>query len=130
MLAVAAASPAEEKKLLAGGDGVTAIELRVADAVVGELRFRAPRRRPTRRSLRMVTTLLALEVERSRAPEWASDEAAGDFVAAVLDREIDDRGDIVARAAELGSDLERGAGVIVLRAAPPPPRRATGGRGC
>ena len=29
-----------------------------------------------------------------------------------------DRGDIVARAAELGADLDRGAGVIVLRAAP------------
>ena len=29
-----------------------------------------------------------------------------------------DRGDIVARAAELGADLERGAGVIILRAAP------------
>ena len=29
-----------------------------------------------------------------------------------------DRGDIVARAAELGADLDRGAGVLVLRAAP------------
>ena len=33
----------------------------------------------------MVSTLLALEVERSRSPEWASDEAAGEFVRAVLD---------------------------------------------
>ena len=51
----------------------------------------------------MVSTLLALEVERSRAPEWASDEAAGAFVRAVIAREVTDRGDIVARAAELGA---------------------------
>ena len=66
----------------------------------------------------MVTTLLALELERSRSPEWESEEAAGAFVAAVLARQVTDRGDIVARAAELGADLDRGAGVLMLRAAP------------
>ena len=66
----------------------------------------------------MVTTLLALELERSRAPDWQSEEVAGVFVAAVLGREVTDRGDIVARAAELGADLERGAGVLIVRAAP------------
>ena len=66
----------------------------------------------------MVTTLLALELERSRSPEWESEEVASAFVAAVLAREVTDRGDIVARAAELGADLDRGAGVLVLRAAP------------
>jgi DNA-binding PucR family transcriptional regulator len=65
-----------------------------------------------------VTTLLALELERSRAPEWASEEVSSAFVAAVLGRRVTDRGDIVARAAELGADLDRGAGVLVLRAAP------------
>src|SRR6266496_3728041 len=40
VLAVAAASPDEEKKLLAGGGGVETVELRVADAGVGELRWR------------------------------------------------------------------------------------------
>src|SRR5919201_1180513 len=77
VLAVAAASTAEEAKLLAGADDVAAAELRVADAVVGELRYR-PRAEPPSPSLtRMVSTLLALELERSRSPEWASDEAAG-----------------------------------------------------
>ena len=66
----------------------------------------------------MVTTLLALELERSRSPEWESEEAAGAFVMAVLRREVTDRRDIVAQAAELGADLDRGAGVVVLRAAP------------
>src|SRR4051794_1467141 len=40
VLAVAASSPAEERRLLEGGPGVIAAELRVADAVVGELRYR------------------------------------------------------------------------------------------
>ena len=66
----------------------------------------------------MVTTLLALELERARSPEWESEEVGGAFVEAILDRDVTDRGDIVARAAELGADLEKGAGLIVVRAAP------------
>ena len=50
MLAVAGASSDQEKKLLSGGEGVTTVELRVADAVVGELRYRRQGERPTRRS--------------------------------------------------------------------------------
>ncbi|MBS1879625.1 MAG: helix-turn-helix domain-containing protein [Actinobacteria bacterium] len=117
VLAVAGASPDQERKLLDGGEGVTAVELRVADAAVGELRYRA-RARPDPALTRMVTTLLALELERSRSPEWESEEVASTFVRAVLARQVTDRGDIVARAAELGADLDRGAGVLVLRAAP------------
>jgi sugar diacid utilization regulator len=117
VLAVAGASPDQEEKLLAGGERVTAVELRVADNAVGELRYRA--KAPADPTIaRMVTTLLALELERSRAPDWQNEEVAGVFVAAVLARRVTDRGDIVARAAELGTDLEQGAGAIVLRAAP------------
>jgi sugar diacid utilization regulator len=93
------------------------VELRVADSVVGEMRYRA-KVPPDPAIARMVTTLLALELERSRSPEWESEEVASAFVAAVLARQVTDRGDIVARAAELGADLDRGAGVVVLRAAP------------
>src|SRR5256714_8884512 len=117
VLAVAASSSAEEGKLLSGGEGVETAELRVADATVGEMRYRA-RGAPSAAVTRMVSTLLALEVERSRAPEWASDEAAGAFVRAVLGREVTDRGDIVARAAELGADVGAGAGVVIARALP------------
>jgi sugar diacid utilization regulator len=117
VLAVAGASPDQEEKLLAGGERVTAVELRVADAVVGELRYRA-KATPDAAIARMVTTLLALELERSRAPDWQSEEVAGVFVSAVLAREVTDRGDILARGAELGADLEKGAGAILLRAAP------------
>jgi sugar diacid utilization regulator len=118
VLAVAASSAAEESKLLSDGEGVTSAELRVADAVVGQLRYRARGGDPAPAVTRMVSTLLALEVERSRAPEWASDEAASAFVRAVLARQVTDRGDIVARAAELGSDLGSGSGVVIARAVP------------
>jgi len=117
VLAVAGASPDQEEKLLAGGERVTTVELRVADAVVGQLRYRA-KAAPDAAIARMVTTLLALELERSRAPDWQSEEVAGVFVAAVFAREVTDRGDIVARASELGADLEKGAGAILVRAAP------------
>jgi len=119
VLAVAAASPDEERKLLAGGAGVEKVDLRVADNSVGELRWR-PRGEdePDAVLLRMVSTLGGLELERSRSPEWATEEAAGDFVRALLGRKITDRGDIEARAAELGTDLAAGAGVLIARVVP------------
>ena len=111
VLAVAGASPDQERKLLSGAEGVTTVELRVADSPVGELRYRA-KAPPDPTIARLVTTLLALELERARSPEWESEEVAGAFVAAVLARQVTDRGDIVARGGELGADLDRGAGVL------------------
>ncbi len=118
VLAVAAPSPAEETRLLEAGSGVLVAELRVADQQVGELRYRPREGVPEPMTTRMVCTLLALEVERARSPEWASDEAAGKLVRAVLDRDVTDRGDIVARSAELGAQVEAGAGVLIARAIP------------
>lgn len=119
VLAVAAASNAEEERLLALGSGVETAELRVADAFVGELRYRnrGGAEAPSG-ALRMVCTLLALEVARARAPEWASDEAAHGFVRAVLNRELSSSEDIAARASELGSDFSAGGGVVIARAIP------------
>src|SRR3954466_6479800 len=62
VLAVAGASPDQEKKLLSGSEGVVKVELRVADSAVGELRYRA-KTSPDPTIARMVTTLLALELE-------------------------------------------------------------------
>ena len=118
VLGVAASSQAEEKKLLSGAGDVERVELRVADAVVGELRFRSRGDAASPVVARMVSTLLALEVDRSRSPEWASDEAASAFVRPQHGRQVTDPGDIVARAGELGAAVERGAGVIVARAVP------------
>ena len=125
VLAVAAASPAEERELLSKKDGVTAIDLRVSEAVVGQLRFRVREDVPEPAVLRLVTTLLALEVERTRAPERAGEAAVGSFVNAVLDGDIDDRRDLVARGKEMGVDLEHGGSVLAVRIYP---RRAGRGR--
>ena len=50
VLAVAGASPDQEQKLLSGGEGVTTVELRVADCRRRRASLPRPRRRPTRRS--------------------------------------------------------------------------------
>ena len=66
--------------------------------------------------VRLVTTLVASEVERVRAPERASREAIGAFLHDLLSRGFGDRGELLARAAELGVELEAGASVVVARA--------------
>jgi DNA-binding PucR family transcriptional regulator len=115
VLAVAARSPADERSLLDGVAGVETIELRVADALVGQLRMRV-RAQPRPALVRLVTTLVASEVERVRAPARASQEASSGFLHAVLARELADPHEIVARAAELGIDLLAGGSVLVARA--------------
>ncbi|HVL31073.1 MAG TPA: helix-turn-helix domain-containing protein [Solirubrobacteraceae bacterium] len=115
VLAVAARSPADERSLLDSAQGVETIELRVADAPVGRLRMRA-RGEPGPALVRLVTTLVASELERVRAPARASQEASTAFLHAVLDRELDDAEAIVARARDLGVDVTAGASVLVARA--------------
>jgi sugar diacid utilization regulator len=117
VVAVAVRSPADERALLQDAPGVEALELRVADTVVGTLRMRA-RVEHGPALVRLVTTLIASEVERVRAPERASQQALAGFIAAVLERELSGREDILARAGELGIDLVEGASVVVARAHP------------
>jgi sugar diacid utilization regulator len=116
VLAVAARSPADERALMSDAAGVSTHELRVGDTVVGRLRLRGRSGEPPAALLRLVTTLVASEVERLRAPSRASEAASTAFLAAVLRREVTDRGDIVARGAELGANLAAGGAVVVVRA--------------
>jgi len=120
VVAVAARSPADERSLLADGGGVEVHELRVADEPVGQLRVRL-RGQPGGLLIRLVTTLIASEVERLRAPERASQRAAAAFLHAVLAREITDPRELLGRGAELGMDLSAGACVVVARAHPHAP---------
>jgi PucR family transcriptional regulator, purine catabolism regulatory protein len=118
VLAVAARSPADERSLMRDTDDVTTLELKVAESTVGQLRMRSRTHTPDGAVLRLVTTLIASEVERVRAPERASEEAATNFQRAVLGGRIDDREDLIARGKELGTDLSNGASVAVVRAHP------------
>jgi sugar diacid utilization regulator len=116
VLAVAARSTADERSLMADAAEVVTHELRVGGDAVGRLRMRARGDAPSPSVLRMVLTLLAGEVERLRAPERQSQAAQETFLRALLGRAVTDRGDILARASELGIDLTEGGAVIVVRA--------------
>src|SRR5439155_1014471 len=118
VLAVACRSPDDERAVLSGAAGREIRELRVADATVGELRYRPRGKPPPAALVGMVGTLIALEIERSRAPERASEAAVADFVADLLGRRITDRENIIARGKELRVDRAAGAGVVVVRARP------------
>jgi hypothetical protein len=119
-LAVAARSPAEERSLIAGGDGISSIPLRVADAVVGSLHMRA-RTEPSASMRRLLVTMIASEVQRVRAPDLASESAVAEFLHAISRRELGGREEIVERARALSVDLQEGASMIVARAHPQAP---------
>ncbi|MGZ4201356.1 MAG: PucR family transcriptional regulator [Thermoleophilaceae bacterium] len=118
ILAVACASPEDERAVLARGD---VLELKVADSVVGQLRYRARGHEPPAALLRLVGTLIAQEVDRTLAPARASEAAASALLNDVLGRRTTDRDAIVARGHELGVDLTAGASVIVVRTTPHQP---------
>jgi sugar diacid utilization regulator len=119
-LAVAARSPADERALLAQGQGVSSAPLRVADNVVGTLHMRA-KTAPSDSMRRLLLTMIASEVERVRAPERVSETAAADFLRALVGRELTEREELLGRAKELSLDVEGGASMIVARANPQAP---------
>ena len=121
VLAVACASPEDERRLLSRRQGTEVLALRVADRAVGELLLRPRGASPPPALPRMVGALIGLEVERSRGPERAAAAAVGAFLEDLLARRATDRANIVARARELGTDLAGGGSVIVVRARPSQP---------
>ncbi len=121
VLAVACESSEDERAVMAGERGTERVDLRVAELSVGQLRFRPRDAAPQPALLRLVANLIALELDRAKAPARASEAAVGDFLEDLLARRVTDRDNIVARAGELGCDLSRGAAVIVVRARPHQP---------
>jgi len=116
VLAVAARPSADERSLMGDAPGVRLHELRVGDEPVGRLRLRGRSGEPAPALLAVVVTLIASEVERLRAPDRASEAAQSAFLRAVLQREVIDRDNLLARASELGADLAGGGAVVVVRA--------------
>jgi sugar diacid utilization regulator len=121
VLAVACASSEDERAVMSGEGGTETVDLRVADSPVGTLRYRPRGDSPPNALLRMVAALIALEVERARAPDRASEAAVQSFLEDLLARRLTDRENIVARAAEIGCDLAEGTSVLVVRARPRQP---------
>jgi sugar diacid utilization regulator len=121
VLAVACASSEDERAVMAGEGGAEAVELRVAELPVGQLRYRPRGEPPPGALLRLVANLIGLEVDRAKAPERATEAAVGDFLQDLFARRLTDRENIVARAGELGCDVAAGSSVIVVRARPQGP---------
>jgi sugar diacid utilization regulator len=121
VLAVACESSEDERAVMAGEGGADSVELRVAELPVGQLRYRSRGEPPPGALLRIVGNLIALEVDRAKAPERATEAAVSDFLEDLFGRQITDRENIVARAGELGCDVTSGAAVIVVRARPQGP---------
>jgi sugar diacid utilization regulator len=121
VLAVACASPEDERAVLAGEAGSERLDLTVAGAVIGRMHYR-DRGEPNPGDLvRVVAAILALEVERARGPERASEAAVRDLLDDLVSRRLTDRENIVARGTELGAELSGGGSVIVARAVPQQP---------
>lgn len=116
VLAVAAASPADERSLMTGAPGTEVIELRAGGELVGELRVRPRGGAALDTGLaRVVAALVALELERSGRPERASEAAVTQFLGDIFQRRLTDRNDLVARGKELGADLDGGGAVVIAR---------------
>ena len=121
VLAVACASPEDERALLAGEGEGERLDLTVAGNVIGRMHYR-DRGEPNPADLvRVVAAILALEVERARGPERASEAAVRDLLDDLVSRRLTDRENIVARGTELGAELSGGGSVIVARAVPQQP---------
>jgi sugar diacid utilization regulator len=122
VLAVAAASPEDERRLLAGEGGTINHDLRVADKAVGTLRVRARTPEgPDAMALRMVTTLIALEVERTLAPERADQQIATSFISDLITGKTKDAATLTAGAGELGVEIASGCAFLLARATPRKP---------
>src|SRR5919106_6574078 len=75
VLAVACASPEDERAVLSGEAGSEQLDLTVGGAVVGRLHYRERGEPNPPDVIRVVAALLALELDRARAPERASEAA-------------------------------------------------------
>ncbi|MGK2955300.1 MAG: PucR family transcriptional regulator [Solirubrobacterales bacterium] len=114
VLAVAGATQQQEGKLTANGKTVESIALVLGDETVGEVRYMGET--ADGETLDILTALAALEVERARSAEWGNEGAVADTVWAIFGGSLIDPDEIVSRAQEVGCDISRGGGVIMVRA--------------
>jgi hypothetical protein len=116
VLAVAGATQDQEGRLAEGGKGVESVSLVLGDEEVGLIRYLGEG--PDAGTLEVLSAFAALEVERARSAEWGNEAAVADTLRAIFDGSITDPDEIVAAAQEVGCDLSRGGGVLMVRAHP------------
>lgn len=114
LLAVAGATREQEARLSDRGKGVESSALGIGDESVGEVRYLG--KVADAGALEVLTALAALEVERARSGDWGNEEAVSDLMGALLDGSLTDGPELAQQAAEVGCDLSRGGGVLMVRA--------------
>ena len=113
VLAVAGASSADERELL-GGKSASSVELLVAQKKVGELRFLPRKVKPDEYLVRMLATVMALEVERLSAPSSQRADAVALFLKDVASGKVSGKEELRARADDLGIDFSQGSKVVAV----------------
>ncbi|MEX1219000.1 MAG: helix-turn-helix domain-containing protein [Solirubrobacterales bacterium] len=114
LLAVAGATREQEGRLSESGKGVKNVALGIGDELVGEVRYIGKVADPG--AVEILTALAALEVERARSLDWGNEGAVSDLVGELLDGSLTDGSELAQRASEVGCDLSRGGGVLMVRA--------------
>jgi hypothetical protein len=114
LLAVAGATRDQEGRLGDNGKGVETVALGIGDELVGEARYLG--KVEDGDALEVLVALAALEVERARSADWGNEGAVADLIAELLDGSLADGSELAERTGEVGCDLSRGGGVLMVRA--------------
>lgn len=117
VLAVAARSRDEERRLLAERADLPATPLVVAGETAGSVIIQQRGTVPDG-VVALVVSVIGLEVERVRAPARASQDEASAFCRALLDGDLDGADAVSERAAEIGLDVSGPIASVVVRVHP------------
>lgn len=112
-LALAGASSADEKELL-GGRSATKVDLLSSNKKVGELRFLPRKAKPDEYLVRLLATVVALEVERMSAPKSQRADAVTYFLRDVASGKLQHPDELQARVEDLEIDFSQGAKLIAV----------------
>lgn len=113
ILAIAGASSADEKELLSG-KSATSVELFAVHKKVGELRFLPRKLKPDEYLVRILATVMALEVERLTAPSSQRADAVAFFLKDVAAGKVSGKGELRARTGDLEIDFSQGSKIVAV----------------
>jgi sugar diacid utilization regulator len=120
VLAVGGATRDQESRLAAGGESVASVALGIGDEAVGEARYLGEE--ADAGLLEVIAAFAALEVERARSEEWGNEGAIAELVSDLIDGTLTDGAELEVKAGEVGCEVGRGGGVLMVRAHSGSPR--------